>query len=245
MIVFPALDIKNGECVRLRQGRADEVTVFGNDPVEMARHWARQGARWLHVVDLDGAFQGVPVNYELIRSICAASDIPVQLGGGIRDAETAANYFQAGVTRLVLGTLAMEDQDALRDLCRCYPGRIGVSLDADQGRLKSKGWVEDSGLTVFEVLPELESMGAAFAVYTDISRDGMQSGVDVATLRVLLDATDLPLIVAGGIDSMDHIRALYPLREKGLAGVITGQAIYSGSLDFREALRWLEDQEGS
>ena len=243
MIVFPALDIKNGECVRLRQGRANEVTVFGSDPVSMARHWASQGARWLHVVDLDGAFQGVPVNYDLIGAICAASQTPVQLGGGIRDAETAANYFQAGVSRLVLGTLAMEDKSALRELCRRYPGRIGVSLDADRGRLKSKGWVEDSGSTVFEVLPELESLGVAFAVYTDISRDGMQSGVDLDTIESLLECTDVPLIVAGGIDSMEHIRALYSLREKGLAGAITGQAIYSGSLDFREAVRWLEGKQ--
>lgn len=243
MIVFPALDIKNGECVRLKQGKADEVTVFGTDPVEMARHWARQGARWLHVVDLDGAFQGVPVNYKLIRSICEAAEIPVQLGGGIRDRDTAESYFQAGVSRLVLGTLAMEDRQALRGLCRRYPGNIGVSLDADKGRLKSRGWVEDSGSTVFEVLPELESLGVAFAVYTDISRDGMQSGIDLKTVDALLDTTELPLIVAGGIDSLEHIRALYPFREKGLSGVITGKAIYSGSLDFREAVRWLDSQE--
>ncbi len=243
MIVFPALDIKNGECVRLKQGKADEVTVFGSDPVEMARQWAREGARWLHVVDLDGAFQGVPVNYELIRSICAAAEIPIQLGGGIRDRATAESYFQAGVTRLVLGTLAMEDRQSLRDLCQRYPGSIGVSLDADKGRLKSRGWVEDSGLTVFEVLPELESLGVAFAVYTDISRDGMQSGIDLDTVDALLDTTELPLIVAGGIDSMEHIRALYPFHEKGLSGVITGKAIYSGSLDFREAVRWLDSRQ--
>jgi len=243
MIVFPALDIKNGECVRLKQGKADEVTVFGSDPVEMARQWAREGARWLHVVDLDGAFQGVPVNYELIRSICAAAEIPIQLGGGIRDRDTAESYFQAGVTRLVLGTLAMEDRQSLRELCQSYPGRIAVSLDADKGRLKSRGWVEDSGLTVFEVLPELESLGVAFVVYTDISRDGMQSGIDLDTVDALLDTTDLPLIVAGGIDSMEHIRALYPFREKGLSGVITGKAIYSGSLDFREAVRWLDSRQ--
>ncbi|MEF8943210.1 MAG: 1-(5-phosphoribosyl)-5-[(5-phosphoribosylamino)methylideneamino]imidazole-4-carboxamide isomerase [Desulfohalobiaceae bacterium] len=243
MIVFPALDIKNGECVRLKQGKADEVTVFGSDPVEMARQWAREGASWLHVVDLDGAFQGVPVNYELIRSICAAAEIPIQLGGGIRDRDTAESYFQAGVTRLVLGTLAMEDRQALRELCQRYPGRIGVSLDADKGRLKSRGWVEDSGLTVFEVLPELESIGVAFAVYTDISRDGMQSGIDLDTVDALLDTTELPLVVAGGIDSMEHIRALYPFREKGLSGVITGKAIYSGSLDFWEAVQWLDSRE--
>jgi phosphoribosylformimino-5-aminoimidazole carboxamide ribotide isomerase len=211
--------------------------------VEMARHWARQGARWLHVVDLDGAFQGVPVNYELIRSICDAAEIPIQLGGGIRDRDTAESYFQAGVSRLVLGTLAMEDRQTLRELCQGYPGRIGVSLDADKGRLKSRGWVEDSGSTVFEVLPELESLGVAFAVYTDISRDGMQSGIDLDTVDALLDTTELPLIVAGGIDSMEHIKALYPFREKGLSGVITGKAIYSGSLDFRDAVRWLDSRE--
>ena len=245
MIVFPALDIKNGECVRLKQGRADEVTVFGRDPVAMARHWVHLGAKWLHVVDLDGAFQGVPVNHELIRSICEACEVPVQLGGGIRDVDTAQSYFQAGVSRLVLGTLAMEDRSALSALCRRYPGKIGVSLDADRGRLKSKGWVEDSGLSVFQVLPELESLGAAFVVYTDISRDGMQTGIDLATLASLLDSTQLPLIVAGGIDSMEHIRQLYSLKDRGLAGVITGQAIYSKSLDFQEAVRWIEEEERS
>jgi phosphoribosylformimino-5-aminoimidazole carboxamide ribotide isomerase len=243
MILFPALDIKNGECVRLKQGRAEEVTVFGSDPVGMARHWVAEGARWLHVVDLDGAFQGVPANYHLIREICVASEVPVQLGGGIRDKSTAANYFRAGVERIVLGTLALENRTALRDLCRHFPGRVGVSLDADKGRLKSKGWVEDSGATVFEVLPELESLGAAFAVYTDISRDGMQSGVDLQTLQSLLECTEVPLIVAGGIETMAHVRALSSLEAQGLAGAITGQAIYSGTLDFREAVRWLKEKQ--
>jgi phosphoribosylformimino-5-aminoimidazole carboxamide ribotide isomerase len=243
MIVFPALDIKNGECVRLKQGRADQVTVFGSDPVQMARQWAQEGASWLHVVDLDGAFQGVPANYELIRSICATIDIPVQLGGGIRDVPTAENYFRAGVSRLVVGTLAMEDRQGLRDLCLRYPERIGVSLDAEQGRLKSKGWVEDSGLTVSQLLPELESLGVAFVVYTDISRDGMQSGVDPEMVASLLDRTGLPLIVAGGIETLEQIKELYPLQRKGLAGVITGRAIYSGSLNFREAIRWLEERD--
>ena len=243
MIVFPAVDIKNGQCVRLKQGKADEVTVFGSDPVQMAENWVREGARWLHLVDLDGAFKGVPANYELIRTICSRIPVPVQLGGGIRDAETAANYFQAGVKRLIVGTLAMKDPEGLRQLCRRFPGRIGVSLDAENGRLKSKGWVEDSGLTVFELLPRLQELGASFLVYTDISRDGMQTGVDREKVGALLEGSDLPLILAGGIDTLEQIKELADMEIKGLEGVITGRAIYTGSLNFREAVRWVQERE--
>lgn len=173
MMLIPAVDIKEGKCVRLKQGKADEVTVYGSDPVEMACHWARQGARLLHVVDLDGAFEGIPANYRLIGEICRKASVPVQLGGGIRDEETAKNYFQAGVQYLVVGTLAMENPQALSRICHSFPGRVGVSLDAENGQLKSKGWVQDTGLTVFDLLPRLKEMGASFLVYTDISRDGM------------------------------------------------------------------------
>ncbi len=240
MIVFPALDIKQGHCVRLKQGKEDQVTVFSEDPLAIARYWAGLGASWLHVVDLDGAFQGVPVNFKLIQNICSSLNIPVQLGGGIRDEETAANYFQAGVERLLIGTLALEDPAALSRMCQRWPGRVGVSLDADQGRLKTKGWVQDSGRSVFDVLPVLEEQGVAFLVYTDISRDGMQSGLNLETLEKVLQATELPMIAAGGVNRLQDIQELYPLRNLGLQGVITGRAIYSGSLDLRQALDWLQ-----
>jgi phosphoribosylformimino-5-aminoimidazole carboxamide ribotide isomerase len=240
VILFPAVDVKNGQCVRLRQGRADEVTVFSGDPAAMAGHWADLGAKWLHVVDLDGAFDGRPVNFTLIKSICSRIDIPVQLGGGIRDLQTARAYLDAGVTRLIIGTLALEDPKNFGELCAALPGRVGVSLDAVDGALKTKGWVADAGLTIDQVLPRLTDQGAAFIVYTDISRDGMHSGINITAMEQLVRKTTLPVIAAGGVTRLEDVQNLYPLASQGLEGVITGRAIYEGTLDFREALRWIE-----
>ncbi|WP_419787395.1 1-(5-phosphoribosyl)-5-[(5-phosphoribosylamino)methylideneamino]imidazole-4-carboxamide isomerase [Pseudodesulfovibrio sp.] len=242
MILFPAVDIKNGQCVRLAQGKEDQVTVFGPDPVAQAKYWEEQGARYLHVVDLDGAFSGVPRNFELIKSICAAIDIPVQLGGGIRDIATAEKYIEAGVHRLIIGTMALENPELFSELCRALPGKIGVSLDAVDGSLKTKGWVEDAGLTMDDVLPRLEADGIRFIVYTDISRDGMQTGANVKGLEALCDKTSIPVIAAGGVHTMDDIKALYPLSKKGLEGAISGRAIYVGTLDVKEAIAWMDAQ---
>lgn len=236
MILFPAVDIKDGQCVRLRQGAADAVTVFSPDPQAMARHWADLGARWLHLVDLDGAFSGKPRNFDLISGICAALPIPVQLGGGIRDLETAGAYLEAGVRRIIIGTMALAEPETFAAVCRAFPGRVGVSLDAADGKLKVKGWVEDAGVTVEDVLPRLTEQGAAFIVYTDISRDGMQSGVNLPALSRLLDLTELPVIAAGGVATLADVTALLPLADRGLEGVISGRAIYTGTLDFSEAL---------
>lgn len=242
MNIFPAVDIQDGKCVRLRQGVEDAVTVFSEDPAAMALKWQDMGAKWLHVIDLDGAFSGVPRNMELIRNLCSRISIPVQLGGGIRSVEVAASYLEAGVTRLIIGTVALEEPVLFAELCAAFPGQIGVSLDARDGRLKTKGWVEDAGKTVADVVPELEAAGASFFIYTDISRDGMQSGVNVPALEALLMLTDRPVLIAGGIATLDDIRAVYPLARKGLAGVITGKAIYTGSLNLKEALEWLAAQ---
>lgn len=244
MILFPAVDLKNGQCVRLRQGRADEVTVFSADPAAMAEHWASLGAQWLHLVDLDGAFDGRPVNSSLVRTICTRLDIPVQLGGGIRDLQTARAYLDAGVRRLIIGTLALEDPAAFGELCAALPGRIGVSLDAVDGALRTKGWVSDAGLTIDQVLPRLADQGAAFIIYTDISRDGMHSGINAAALERLLGKTSLPIIAAGGVTSLEDIRLLAPLCALGLEGAITGRAIYEGTLDFRTALDWIARTTG-
>ncbi|WP_207264317.1 1-(5-phosphoribosyl)-5-[(5-phosphoribosylamino)methylideneamino]imidazole-4-carboxamide isomerase [Desulfovibrio sp. Huiquan2017] len=242
MILFPAVDLKNGECVRLAQGKEDEVTVFASDPVAQARYWEDLGARYLHVVDLDGAFSGVPRNFELIKAICAAIRIPVQLGGGIRDIATAKKYVEAGVRRLIIGTMALEDPDLFSELCRALPGRIGVSLDAVDGKLKTKGWVEDAGLTIDDVLPRLEAEGIAFIVYTDIARDGMQTGVNLDALAALCAKTSVPVIAAGGVHTLDDIKNLYPLSQKGLEGAISGRAIYVGTLDVKEANAWIDAQ---
>ncbi|GFK94259.1 Phosphoribosyl isomerase A [Fundidesulfovibrio magnetotacticus] len=243
MILYPAIDIKDGQCVRLKQGLADQVTVFDKDPVTAAAHWLGMGAKALHVVDLDGAFEGEPRNKALVGEICKlAGDIPVQLGGGVRDLATAQAYADAGVSRLLIGTMALADPDRFGQLCKALPGRIGVSLDADAGRLKTKGWVEDSGQTVDDVLPRLHAQGAAFLVYTDISRDGMQSGVNLGAMESLLAKTKLPVIAAGGVATLDDLKALAPLAAKGLDGVISGRALYTGTLDFAEAMLWLEGQ---
>lgn len=242
MNIFPAVDIKDGKCVRLRQGIEDQVTVFSDDPAAMARQWQELGSRWLHIIDLDGAFSGTPRNMELIRSVCSSVKIPVQLGGGIRSLEVAGKYLEAGVSRLIIGTVALEDPELFRELCTAYPGKIGVSLDARDGQLKTKGWVEDAGKTVAEVVPELEAAGAAFFIYTDISRDGMQSGVNIPALEALLDMTKLPVLIAGGISTLEDVQNVFPLAKKGLSGVITGKAIYAGSLDLKAALDWLDAQ---
>lgn len=242
MIVFPAVDIKDGKCVRLKQGLADQVTVFAENPADMARLWDEKGARYLHIVDLDGAFSGLPRNFTLISEICAEAGMPVQLGGGIRDIGTAKAYIKAGVERLIIGTMALEQPDLFGELCAELPGRIGVSLDAVDGKLKTKGWVEDSGQSVLEVIPRLEEQGTAFLIYTDISRDGMHSGVNVEALERLCSATKLPVVAAGGVTNMDDIRNLYPLCKQGLQGAITGRAIYDGTLDLQEANSWIDSQ---
>lgn len=245
MIIFPAVDIKGGQAVRLKQGKADEETVFSTDPVAMAKQWQDQGGKWLHVVDLDGAFSGEPVNRELIRRICSSLDIPVQLGGGIRDLKTAQAYIDAGVSRLIIGTIALTEPDLYASICKALPGKVGVSLDAEGGKLKTKGWVEDTGLTVYDVLPRLEEQGTAFIIYTDIDRDGMQTGVNVAALKKLAETSTLPVIAAGGVATLDDVKALYPLsRNANLEGAISGRAIYTGTLNLQEAMQWIAAQQG-
>lgn len=244
MIIFPAVDIKDGKAVRLKQGRADATTVFAADPVAAALQWQEAGARWLHVVDLDGAFDGLPRSRDIVRGICAALRIPVQLGGGVRDHDTAAAYLDAGVSRLIIGTMALEDPDAFAALCRAFPGKVGVSLDADNGRLKTKGWVADAGLGVEDVLPRLMDDGAAFVIYTDIARDGMQTGVNVEALRHVSTLSRVPVIAAGGVATLDDIRNLFPLtKNTRLQGAISGRALYEGTLKLDEAQAWINAQD--
>ena len=244
MILFPAVDIKGGQAVRLRRGRADDSTVFSDDPVAAALQWQEQGAKFLHLVDLDCAFEGVSPNTDLVRRICEALSIPVQLGGGIRDEETAHRWLDAGVARLIIGTLALEDPARFAALCHACPGRIGVSLDAENGRLKTRGWVGDTPYTVDDVVPRLAEDGAAFLVYTDIERDGMQTGVNVPALTHLARTSKVPVIAAGGVATLDDVKALYPLSvSANLEGAISGRAIYEGTLDLREAMSWIAAQE--
>ena len=241
MILFPAVDIKDGRCVRLEQGRADAVTVFGEDPAASAMHWVALGAQWLHIVDLDGAFSGLPRNFDLVGRICAEAKVPVQLGGGIRDLATATAYVKAGVTRLIIGTIALEQPELFAELCAALPGKVGVSLDAVDGRLKSRGWVTDAGMSVADVLPRIEAAGAAFIIYTDIARDGMQSGVNIPALTALCESTKLPVVAAGGVTNLQDLKNLAPLCAKGLQGAITGRAIYAGTLNFIDGLAYTKE----
>ncbi len=243
MIIFPAVDIKDGKCVRLRQGRAKDITIFSSDPCEMAKHWEDLGAEYLHLVDLDGAFEGIPKNTSIIREICTSLSIPVQIGGGIRELSHAASYIEAGVSRIIIGTLALEAPDIFCEICKEFPGKVGVSLDASRGILKSRGWVKDTGIRVLDVIGKIEDMGASFVVYTDISRDGMQSGINPESITSLVEHTSLPVIAAGGVRDMEDIKKLYPLSRKGLEGVITGRAIYEGTLNLSEAVKWIREQK--
>ena len=243
MILFPAVDIQNGKAVRLKQGRAHESTVFAEDPTDAAKAWEARGAQWLHVVDLDGAFDGAAKSREIVRRICTELSIPVQLGGGIRDMETARAYLDAGVTRLIIGTLALEQPELFAEMCRTFPGRIGVSLDAEGGKLKTRGWVADTGLTVDGALPRLLEDGAAFIIYTDIERDGMQCGVNVAALEHISRLSTVPVIAAGGVATLADVQKLYPLtRSTSLAGAVSGRALYEGTLNLEEANAWIAAQ---
>ena len=243
MILFPAVDIQNGKAVRLKQGRAHESTVFAEDPTDAAKAWEALGAQWLHVVDLDGAFDGAAKSREIVRRICTELSIPVQLGGGIRDMETARAYLDAGVTRLIIGTLALEQPELFAEMCRTFPGRIGVSLDAEGGKLKTRGWVADTGLTVDGALPRLLEDGAAFIIYTDIERDGMQCGVNVAALEHISRLSTVPVIAAGGVATLADVQKLYPLTlSTSLVGAVSGRALYEGTLNIEEANAWVAAQ---
>jgi len=243
MILFPAVDIQNGKAVRLKQGRAHESTVFAEDPTDAAKAWEARGAQWLHVVDLDGAFNGAAKSREIVRRICTELSIPVQLGGGVRDMETARAYLDAGVTRLIIGTLALEQPELFAEMCRTFPGRIGVSLDAEGGKLKTRGWVADTGLTVDGALPRLLEDGAAFIIYTDIERDGMQCGVNVAALEHISRLSTVPVIAAGGVATLADVQKLYPLTlTTSLVGAVSGRALYEGTLNLEEANAWVAAQ---
>jgi phosphoribosylformimino-5-aminoimidazole carboxamide ribotide isomerase len=237
MIIFPAIDIRGGRCVRLVQGRADQETVYGDDPAAMGARWEAEGASWLHVVDLDGAFGAQPQNLEVIRRLRSKVTIPIQLGGGLRTLDTMATYIEAGIDRLILGTAVLKDPEVVARALTTYPGRIALGLDAKNGLLAVEGWTETTSRTAIEVARELEPLGPAAIIYTDISRDGVKRGVNVEATRALAQATDIPVIASGGVSSLEDIKTLLPLEPLGVIGVITGKALYDGNLDLKEAIR--------
>ncbi len=238
MEIIPAIDIRGGRCVRLEQGDYARETVFGDDPAAMARRWQEEGARRLHVVDLDGAREGQPVNVEAVRSVLAAASVPVQVGGGIRDIATIQRWLEAGADRVVLGTAAVKDQTTLLNAIALFRQRIVVGVDARDGRVATEGWLETSDLRAPDLIRELSEMGVSRVVYTDISRDATLSGPNLSAIGDLVAvAAALPapvsVIAAGGVGSLEHIRALL---FAGVEGVIVGKALYTGAVDLREAL---------
>jgi phosphoribosylformimino-5-aminoimidazole carboxamide ribotide isomerase len=243
MLIIPAVDIKGGRCVRLKQGRADQETIFSDDPVAMGLKWQDAGAQLLHVVDLDGAFSSKPQNLEVIRGLRRALTIPMQLGGGIRTMETVALYLDMGIDRVILGTVVWKDPELVARALAAYPGRIAVGLDAKDGLLAVEGWTQTSTLKVLDAAKSLEPLKPAALIYTDIARDGVKRGVNIEATKNLAQAVDLPIIASGGVSAIDDIAALLPLEPFGVMGVITGRALYDGSLDLREAIRLAEKRE--
>ena len=232
MDIIPAIDIQDGRCVRLRQGDLADATVYGDDPAVMADRWVAEGARRLHLVDLDGAVAGTPRNADIIRRIRANHpELPTQVGGGIRDAETAAGYLEAGVGRVIIGTRAVADPDFVGDLCRDFPGRVIVGLDARDGLVATDGWEQTSQWSVIDLARRFEGDGVAAIIYTDIGRDGMLAGLALEETAALARATEIPIIASGGVSSLEDIRALCGVAEDGIVGAITGRAIYEGTLD--------------
>jgi len=242
MLLIPAIDLKDGRCVRLRQGRMDEATVFSNDPVAMARQWVDAGARRLHLVDLNGAFAGAPVNRDVIKNIVKACPaIPVQVGGGIRDAATVQHYLDMGVRYTIIGTKAVHDPDFVRRLCEQFHGHIIVGIDAKDGKVAIDGWAKVAEITAVELAKKFEHDGVEAIIYTDISRDGMMKGVNVEATVNLARAVTIPIIASGGITNLDDIRALCGVAAEGIAAAITGRAIYEGTLDFAAGQRLADE----
>lgn len=236
MLLIPAIDLKDGKCVRLRQGRMEDETVFSDNPVEVAQRWVDAGARRLHMVDLNGAFEGKPVNAGAIKAVAEAfPDLPIQVGGGIRDEETVQAYLEAGVQYAIIGTRAVSAPHFVNDLCVEFPGHIIVGLDAKDGKVAIEGWSKLSHHSVIDMAQRFEQDGVDAIVFTDIGRDGMMSGVNVDSTVALAQAIHIPVIASGGITNIEDIRALCAVSDEGIMGAITGRAIYEGSLDLTAA----------
>ncbi|MFW6333374.1 MAG: 1-(5-phosphoribosyl)-5-[(5-phosphoribosylamino)methylideneamino]imidazole-4-carboxamide isomerase [Thermodesulfobacteriota bacterium] len=236
MIIIPAIDIKGGRCVRLLQGRMDAETVFSDDPSAMARQWAEQGAEMIHVVDLDGAVEKTPRNLDAIRSILDSVRVPVQVGGGIRTAENIRAFLDLGVYRVIIGTEAIRNPDLVTEACKTFPDRIVVGIDARDGWAAIEGWTETTRVRAVDLARQFENSGVAAVNFTDIHRDGMQTGPNIEETRRMAEAVSIPVVASGGVSTLSDIHNLLPLESAGVVGVITGKALYSGTLDLKEAI---------
>lgn len=237
MILFPAIDLKDGQCVRLKLGDMSQATIFNDDPAAQGRLFESQGFQWLHVVDLDGAFAGTPVNSRAVEKILASVSIPVQLGGGIRSRRHIEAWLSKGISRVILGTAALRDPSLVRQACRDYPGRIAVGIDAKAGRVAVEGWAETSDMMAIELARRFEDVGVAAIIFTDIERDGVLAGLNLASTLALANATSIPVIASGGLASLDDVRRLLEPDCAILEGAISGRALYDGRLDADAALR--------
>ena len=237
MILYPAIDLKEGSCVRLRRGSMKEATVYNRDPADQARQFAAAGAAWLHLVDLDGAFAGKPVNRAAVEAILATVKIPCQLGGGIRDLATIEAWFAAGVARVILGTVALKNPELVREACRKYPGRIALGIDAKGGKVAVEGWAETSEITALDLAQRFTDAGAAALIFTDVDRDGLLKGVNVAATGHMAAALPIPVIASGGVAGLDDLKVLSATK---VAGCIVGRALYEGALDLAAALAFLK-----
>ncbi len=237
MILYPAIDLKDGQCVRLLRGEMEAATVFGDDPAAQAMAFQEAGAEWLHLVDLNGAFAGRPVNADAVEAILARVGIPAQLGGGIRDMATIESWLSRGLARVILGTVAVENPALVRDAARAFPGRVAVGIDARNGRVATKGWAEETGIMITDLAKSFEDDGVTAIIYTDIERDGAMGGPNIAATEALARAVSIPVIASGGVSRMSDLTAL---RDTGvIAGAISGRALYDGAIDLNEALRAL------
>ena len=241
MILIPAIDLKQGQCVRLRQGRMEDSTVFSDDPVAMAGKWVSQGCQRLHLVDLDGAFEGKPVNADVIEDISAAfPDLPIQIGGGIRTIETVEAYLAAGVSFVIIGTQAVKKPEFVTELCSEFPGNVIVGIDAKDGMVAVQGWAEDSDQSAEHLAQRFEDQGVAAIVYTDISRDGMMQGVNVEATRKLAESISIPVIASGGVTDINDIKRLNEVKASGISGTIIGRALYERTISLEEAQTYID-----
>ncbi|MBB1089971.1 1-(5-phosphoribosyl)-5-[(5-phosphoribosylamino)methylideneamino]imidazole-4-carboxamide isomerase [Rhodopseudomonas pseudopalustris] len=240
MILFPAIDLKNGQCVRLEQGDMARATVFNLDPAAQARSFAAQGFQYLHVVDLDGAFAGKPVNAQAVESMLQVVSMPVQLGGGIRDLNTVEGWLAKGISRVIIGTAAVRDPALVKEAAKKFPGRVAVGLDARDGKVAVEGWAESSQVTALEIAQRFEDAGVAAIIFTDIARDGLLKGINWEATIALAEAVSIPVIASGGLASIDDVKALLSPRAKKLEGAIAGRALYDGRLDPAEALALID-----
>jgi len=242
--IIPAVDIKAGQCVRLVQGKADQETIYSNDPVAMACHWDEEGAQLIHVVDLDGAFDGKPVNVEIIKNIIYNSTVDIQIGGGIRTMDALSAYFDAGAYRIILGTIAHQQPEFVAQACKKYPGKILVGIDARNGKVAIQGWREVSNQSAADLCKSLESAGVAGYIFTDISKDGMMQGPNLEQIKEFASATTTPVIASGGVSRIEDVINLLALEKEGVEGMIIGKALYDKKLDYREILKKVKEHAG-